>query len=182
MCRQRSGKKWISWFQKQSSHRIVLTTTSSQCAATAILYNMSLIRMKIVDMVKKSLLEEVPIKNFKKPVFLPPESGRVSAAAALCSAGAFLHLQLLSFFITHSSFFTLIIVIITNHHHITIIIITCIWNFFPFQSFPVFDTIKGSYIDYVIAEGARGCLSKRAMCGGGWSLVGRIMNKITQIC
>ena len=80
---------------------------------------MSLIRMKIVDMVKKSLLEEVPIKNFKKPVFLPPESGRVSAAA-LCSAGAFLHLQLLSFFITHSSFITSIIVIVI------IIIITCI--------------------------------------------------------
>ena len=81
---------------------------------------MSLIPTKIVDMVKSLCEMKFQLKSSKKPAFLLPKSGRVSAAAALCSAGAFLHLQLLSFFITHSSFITSIIVIVT------IIIITCI--------------------------------------------------------
>ena len=117
MCRQ--GKNWISWFQKQSSHRIDLTTTLSQCGTTAIFIQYVINSNKICGHGQKSLWDEVPIENFKKPVFLLLESGRVSAAAALRSAGAFLHLQLLSFFITRSSSLSSIALFYNSldHHH-----------------------------------------------------------------
>ena len=69
---------------------------------------MSLILMKIVVIWSKVSVRRSSNYKLQKPVFLLPESGRVSAAAALRPAGAFLHLQLLSFFITHSSFIIII--------------------------------------------------------------------------